>query len=205
MFHDLDATLKALLEAPDAPAPVRGATVSFVTPERGVELKGLTINLYLYEVKENRSLRDPVPMTQLTSSGFTRRQPPLRVDCTYLVTAWSDQTGSTKVTQEHELLGLALAWLSRFAEIPRDRLRGELAGNAPAPPTFVEQDQPLPTMIAQADGKPNMGEFWTALGQPPRPCFTLTITVALDLAQPAGEEGPLVTEKVIELIPMGAP
>ena len=42
------------------------------------------------------------------------RAPPLRVDCGYLVTAWSPKAGGLKAQEEHRLLGLALLWLSRF-------------------------------------------------------------------------------------------
>ena len=42
------------------------------------------------------------------------------------------------------------------------------------------QPYPLAAMVAQTrEGQP-MGEFWTALGVPPRPAFSLTVTIAVD-------------------------
>lgn len=38
-------------------------------------------------------------------------------------------------------------------------------------------------MVAQMDGAKGAGEFWHALGIPPRPYFNLVVTIAMDLDQ----------------------
>lgn len=180
MFQDLDTTLQAILDDPAAPPLLRNAEVSFETPDKNYRPSQATVNLFLFEVKENRELRDPQPILARVNGQYQRTMPPLRIDCAYLVTTWSNQTGALKAAEEHQLLGQTLAWLSRVGTIPDSFLRGALVG----------QPYPPPTMVAQMEGKQTLGEFWSALGTSPRPAFTLIVTIALDLEleQPVGPE-----------------
>lgn len=195
MFEALDMTLMEILGDAKSPAELRGALSSFLTPERGYAPAENTVNLFLYDVKENRDLRDPVPIVERVNGDFVRRRPPLRVDCCYLVTVWSTAEKDVKVAEEHQLLGQAFLWLSRFPTIPKDYLQGSLKNPAfPLPPT----------MVAQMDGTRNTAEFWTALGIPPRPCFNLVVTIAMDLG--LGERvGPPVIGKEIRLKQINPP
>jgi hypothetical protein len=171
MFDDLDATLKALLDDAAAPQLVRDADVSFDTPDRDYKPAQATLNLFLHEVVENRALREEGPVTIRTGNGFTTRMPFLRVDCTYLVTAWSNQTGGLKSAAEHRLLGLALQWLGRFPVIGETFHRGVLR-NPPQP-------YPLSTVLAQTQEGRSAAEFWSALGVAPRPAFPLAVTLTV--------------------------
>lgn len=186
MFDDLDDTLEAILNDAAAPIELRNAAVSFETPDRTFTPAQTTVNLFLYEVKENRELRDPVPITEFVGGNFIRRRPPLRVDCLYLVTAWSSQMGAARVAEEHRLLAQALLWLSRFPTIPEGFLLGSLA----------DQPFPPPTLVAQMNSEKNVGEFWTALGSPPRPGFYVVVTIAMDLAVQVSEGPPVVTKEM---------
>src|SRR3954453_7252706 len=135
MFQDLDATLRALMSDPAAPADLRAADVSFDTPDRGYQPAQATLNLFLHEVVENRELRDEARVMARTETGYTSRLPSLRVDCAYLVTAWSSRTAGFRAQEEHHLLGLALLWLSRFPVIDDRYLQRVL--KTPAPPYAV--------------------------------------------------------------------
>jgi hypothetical protein len=186
MFNDLDSTLTALLnDAPLAELPeLHGADVSFETPDKNFAPAQATVDLFLYEVRENRELRDPEPIVERLNGIAVRRPPPIRADCSYIITTWSlGTTGAARIAAEHRLLGQALQWLSRFATIPAQYLQGSL--------TDPQRIYPLPTMVAHLDPDQHAGEFWTALGIPPRPGFYLTVTTELPLG--AGVEGPLVT------------
>jgi hypothetical protein len=186
MIRDLDDTLKAILDDPASPTELRNADVSFEAPDKGFAPAQATVNLFLYEVKENRELRDPVPITEKVGDIFVRRRPPVRADCTYIATTWSSQVGAAKVAEEHRLLSQALLWLSRFPIIPVGFLQGSLIN-----PPF-----PHPTMVAQMDGNKNAGEFWSALGIPPRPAFYLTVTIAMNLGIQVPEGPPVVTKEI---------
>ena len=185
MIQDLDKTLENLLNAPGAPADVQVAEVRFQTPDKTFSPGQNTaaLSLFLYDLKENRELRDPVPIVEMQGNAYVRRRPPLRVDCHYMVTAWADpaKTGEDKVKDEHQLLSNACSWLSRFPTIPTSFLAGVLAP-LPGPPVVPRQPFPLPMQVAQINGNKNLGEFWSALGLPPKPSFTLMVTVAMPLA-----------------------
>jgi len=193
VFQDLDKTIEKILRDNDAPAELKAANVSFITPDKNFQLSGATVDLFLYEVKENRELRDPTPIIEKVGASFVRREPPLRVDCSYIVTTWADPnaTGEARVAEEHRLLALALAWLSRFPTIPADKLQGGLA----------YQLYPPVTMVAQMDPNKNAGDFWFALGIAPRPAFYLVVTISMDLCLQV--EGPLVTTRFTEFKPDG--
>src|SRR5438309_1227828 len=122
MFNDLDDTLKAMLDDAAMIAPpfvppltaLHDADKSFLTPDKNFPVAQPTVDLFLYEVTENRTLRDPAPIVERSGNSFSRRLPPRRIDCSYIVTTWSPKTGAAKVAEEHLLLGEALLWLSRF-------------------------------------------------------------------------------------------
>jgi|CXWL01.1.fsa_nt_gi hypothetical protein len=179
MFHLLDNTVKNLLDS--APPDVAddlfvNAHISFDTPEKGFKpTEGdLAINLFLYEVKENRELRQTAPNRVSSNGQGGNRRSPLRVDCAYMVTAWSNISDQDNVANSHNLLGQAFFWLSRFPKIPEKYLSDAgLAG----------QLFDAPTMVAQMDGAKSAGEFWSALGIPPRPYFNLIVTICMDLDQ----------------------
>ena len=197
MIQDLDSTLTAILNDPAMPAalnPLRTADKSFLTPDKnfGPALANPTINLFLYEVNENRTLRDNEPIVERVGNSFVQRPPPLRVDCCYLVTTWAMQPGqAANVVEEHRLLAQAVLWLSRFAEIPAGYLRGGM----------VDQIYPPQVWVAQKDTYKNNSEFWFALGIPPRPAFHLIVTVALELLRE--EAGSLVTTTITEYLQTG--
>jgi hypothetical protein len=191
MFDDLDASLQLLIADPAAPKALRDADVSFETPTRDYAPARPTLNLFLHQIRENRALREPAPLFDRTGPTVRRLPAPLRVECGYLVTAWSDLTAGSavRVAQEHRLLGQALAWLAGHGTIPADHLHGLLAG----------QEFPAPVLIASPrpqDDDP--GQFWTALGVPPRPSISLLVTIEI---RPAGvvDLGPKVKRHEVRL------
>jgi hypothetical protein len=175
MFQDLDASLERLLRDPWVPtalAELRIADVSFETPDRTYAPSQLTLNLFLYEVRENRELRENVMIQRADrATGFKLRRPPLRLDCAYVATAWSTKNGGAKVAEEHQLLGQAMRWLSGFGTIPEPHLAGSLTGS----------EIPVLVHVAQADPNRDAGDFWMAMGIAPRPAFYVMTTVPMEL------------------------
>ncbi|MCJ1676497.1 Pvc16 family protein [Streptomyces sp. APSN-46.1] len=199
MFQDLDATLKAMLGDSGAPEELRAADVSFVTPDKDFKPAQDTVNLFLHDVQENKTLRNQAPLVEqveVEGAGFLSRRPPMRVDCTYLATAWSHKTGGIRTEEEHRLLGQLLLWLSRFPVIDERFLRGGVA----RPPQLY----PLPASVGQPKDSAGMGQFWTALGVAPRPALSLTVT--LGLASPEQpEQLPPVRDVRLEQASLGLP
>jgi hypothetical protein len=196
MLQDLDTTLEALLSDPAAPADLRNADINFDTPDKSYQPAQATLNLFLLELGENRALRDPARVMERVDNTYTSRLLPLRLDCTYLTTAWSSKTAGLKAQEEHRLLGQALTWLSRFPVIDERFLQGELK-NPPQP-------YPLATAVAQMKEGQGMGQFWSALGVSPRPAFTLTVTIAV---QPSDQvdQFPVAERVVVEHVSLADP
>ncbi len=187
MFQDLDSTFQHIFGDPATPADLRNADVSFLTPDMNYSPDTATINLFLFAMHENREQRDPEPIIEMNNAGtYIRRRPPIRVDCIYLVTAWSHQNDDLKIQEEHKLLALALAWLSRYPNIPNTMLQGSL----------TSQPEPPPVYVAQRDEHLSLSEFWNALGIPPRAGFTLTVTISMELAVSTPEGLPVVTKEI---------
>jgi hypothetical protein len=99
MFELLDEALTGLLNDPAIKTPfpeLFDANVDFGTPDKNFPYSQETLDLFLYETRENRELGDPVPIIERRNGISTRRRPPLRVDLAYVVTAWSQKTGTAK-------------------------------------------------------------------------------------------------------------
>ena len=188
MFQDLDATLTALLADPAAPSELRAAETSFVTPVKDFNPTTATLNLFLHGLRENRELRSSVPVVAAVDNRHRQAVPPLRIDCTYLITAWSPKTGDLKIADEHQLLGAAVLWLSRNPVLPAAKLVGSLSD----PP----QPYPVPSRLAPIQADEDLATFWTALGIAPRPMFSLTATIAM---QPYPEVEELASVEAVDI------
>jgi hypothetical protein len=193
MIKDLDATLEALLkQGAVAGSELAQANISFDIPDsdwRG-GLEKLTVNCYLYDIRENRSMRTTEPLLQRSPDGAraARRQAPARIDCGYCITAWS-AADDEKVLDEHRLLSQVLLVLLRHPTIPGQALQGSL----------VNQIPPYPTVIAAPDGIKNQPEFWGALDQQLKPSLSYAVTLAMMLDEPPAVLTDVVKE--VEVIP----
>jgi hypothetical protein len=191
MIRDLDATLEQLFitRAP-AGSEFAGADISFDLPDADwrAGLETLTVNCYLYDIRENRELRTAEPPIQRSADGTRaiRRRAPVRIDCAYCITAWSPATDES-VLEEHRLLGQILRVLLSHPTIPADVLQGSLADQIP----------PYPTIIAAPDGVKNQPEFWGALDQQLKPSLNYVLTLAVSLDEsPAEPDMPPTVEEV---------
>jgi hypothetical protein len=144
------------------------------------------VDLFLYDVRENMELRSNEPTIARQNGQAVIRRPPLRVACSYLVTAWP-VGGQELILQEHRLLSQVLQVFSRYPTIPPSFLQGGLAG----------QEPPLPMITARADGLKSPAEFWTALGNKLRPSLTVTVTIAMESFAP--ETAPIVVSEQVRL------
>jgi len=135
MINDVDETIKQLLitKVPLDPAEV---DISFDMPDRewSASIAKPTVNIYLYDVHENRDLRNNEWNVTTIDGIATRTKPPARVDLSYLITVWTNDTAD-----QHRLLGYLLATLFRYQELPIEVLQG----------TLQQIEYPLLTKTAQ--------------------------------------------------------
>jgi hypothetical protein len=168
MLHLLDESLEAFLRAA-VPLPVREIDVAFDTPDKewAARVSKPTVNLYLWDVRRNVSTGYFNGGSAGDENGRApRRTPMFRVDCRYLVTAWTSD-----VRDEHSLLGAALMAFLRHTELEREYLQGAYRDVTRLP--FIE--------IGADDGQDN-SSFWTALGGQLKPGLDVTVTATVDAA-----------------------
>jgi hypothetical protein len=169
MIDSLDQSLSRLLQE-KVPLPP-GSDVGFDPPSRdwADSRHQLTVNLYLYDVRENHEFRTPIWTDRALPDGtVTRVRPNARIDLSYLVTTWS--AGSSRdVLEEHRLLGDVLRTLLRFPTLPAEVLQGEMVG----------QEPPLPAITAQPDGPANPADVWLALDNRLTPALVLVVTISV--------------------------
>jgi hypothetical protein len=178
MLHLLDETLEAFLRKV-VPLPARDVDIAFEAPdgEWSAALSSKpTVDLYLWDVRPNLGDRDWGEVIVEEPDGRRYRRDPLpRIDCRYLVTAWTSE-----VRDEHSLLGDVLAALLLHPVIEAEHLQG-VFGDV----------RPLPTLkLRSGDGSEN-SDFWSALGGQLKPGLDLVVTATIDAAL-RGQAGPPV-------------
>jgi hypothetical protein len=171
MIRDLDETLRSILHDP-AQMPMfpelAGADVLFDRPTDPYTPARTTVNLFLYELRENTEFRSNDPEIVIVNGQAITHPAPMRLFCSYLVTAWPIG-GIEPPLQEHRLLTQALRVLSRYPTIPPVFLQGSLKGQRP----------PLPMVTLHPDSLKAMSEFWTSLGNRMKASLTVTVTISV--------------------------
>jgi hypothetical protein len=192
MIDDLDRTLDELLRHELPPAIVDQVAISFAAPDNEFPPPSVTlpaIDLFLYDVRENMELRNTQWRTERQSNGTAVRwRAPVRVDCSYLITAWSSESSNTRALDEHRLLSETMRALLRHPTIPEVLLQGSLRG----------QEPPLPTSSLQPGRLQSPGEFWQALGGKPKATLNYTVTIGIVVDRAIETEAPVV-DKVIRV------
>lgn len=179
MLKDLDDSILAMLqgEATEG-SELASATISFAVPDESWRNTGttLTLNIYLYDIRENRTLRSNDLIKSLDSEGnYTINKAEPRVDCSFIITAWnkSDTDDPDNILIEHRLLSQVLEVLLKNSTVPSSYLSGLLE----------DQEPDVRISTSKGSGVPNPVEFWTALGTPFRASLDCTFTITLDLNQ----------------------
>jgi hypothetical protein len=191
MIDDLDKTLEQLLKRELPPALAAQVAVTFATPDDQFPPSSVTlpaVDLFLYDVRENRDLRSTAWLVERTSVGTaTRQRAPVRVDCSYLITAWASPSSTTPAQDEHRMLSEVLKALLRHPTLPAAALQGSLVG----------QEPPLPASVLQPGLLQSVGEFWQALGGKPKAALHYTVTVGVMVGEPV-EAGPPVVDRLLK-------
>jgi hypothetical protein len=170
MIQDLSRTLQAILSQPGLPPPLSNALIAFDRPEELFHPMQTTVDLFLYDVRENLELRSNELTIEKGSTTSVTHKAPMRLACSYLATAWP-VGGADPALQEQQLLAQVLQALGRFPTIPATFLQGLLVGQQP----------PLPMVALHPDALKNLAEFWASLGNTLRPSLTLTVTISVPL------------------------
>ena len=166
MIDDLDDALRDLLVR-ELPIRDNEVDVSFDQPRRewSARLSRPSLNLYLYDIRENLRLRREATQREVErrpSSVITARRA-TRLDLYYLVTAWA-----TAPEDEHRLLARTLMTFLRYPELPDEAL----------PASLLDQPNPIPLKVAQPDTLDKPSDLWSVLDNQQRPGLVLVVTLA---------------------------
>lgn len=185
MIHDLDETIKQILVKKGKLNP-SDVDIAFDQPtgEWTSSLNRPTINLYLYDIRENTQLRPPVVSQIEREEGRARKTyPPKRIDLSYLITVWARNP-----EDEHQLLWRTLHTLMQTRMIK------------PADTVGVVKNQlyDMPVKVAlPSDAVRNMPDLWGVMENQLKPSINLLITVALDIE--LAIEAPLVFTPIFRI------
>src|SRR5262252_10896169 len=194
MIDDLDRAVEELLKRELSPGLVEQVGISFAAPDSEFPPSAVTlpaVDLFLYDIRENLELRNTGWILEHRDNGTAvKKRNPVRVDCSYLITAWASESSTTRALDEHRLLSEVMKVLLKHPTIPEVLLQGSLKG----------QEPPLPSSTLQPGRLQSVSEFWQALGGKPKAALNYTVTIGVTVDQPLETEVP-VTDKTLKIRP----
>jgi hypothetical protein len=181
VIHEVDEALRRLVERELSGS---GVEIAFDAPNRewASRRSSPTVDLYLYDIREDRQRRNTAQVRVRGEDGFVvaRKQPPRMFKLSYLVTAWTQRP-----EDEHRVLSSVLACMLRFQAVPEELLTGSL----------VECGLDLPLTVALPPPEDRaLSDIWSALGGELKPSLDLVITAPIDPSR-AIPAGPPVMEQ----------
>lgn len=168
MIHEVDESLRRLVLR-DA-VNGSGVELSFEAPtkEWASRRNTPTINVYLYDIREDLARREVEYEEIRDADGRVteRRPPPRRYTLSYLVTVWTQRP-----EDEHRVLSSLLACFLQHERLPEDILSEGLAGQ----PYAIRATVALPPPQDRA-----LADLWSALGGELKPSLDLVVTAPFD-------------------------
>ncbi|HEV2087910.1 MAG TPA: DUF4255 domain-containing protein, partial [Cryptosporangiaceae bacterium] len=170
MIHEVDEALRQLVRAE---ALGGGVEVVFDAPtkEWSARRNAPTVNLYLYDIREDVRKRQRGLIDERDEEGMvTARQPPPRhFKLSYLITAWTQRP-----EDEHRLLSSLLACFLRHEAVPT-----EMLGR-----TLTQLGLPVQVTVALPPPEDrSFADVWSALGGELKPSLDLVVSAPVDTGQ----------------------
>jgi hypothetical protein len=166
MIQDVDEALRTLVRREALPGTDVDVAFDAPTREWSARRNAPTVDLYLYDIREDLQRREVMWQAFRDQEGFvsSRQPPPRHYKLSYLVTAWTQRP-----EDEHRLLSAVLSCFVRHEMLPNDVLTGALVGTMPVFTTIAlppPSDRPL-------------SDVWSALGGELKPSLDLVIIAPL--------------------------
>ncbi|GAB3740735.1 DUF4255 domain-containing protein [Amycolatopsis oliviviridis] len=164
MIHEVDEALRRLVR--DAARRGSEIEVTFDAPtkEWAARRNAPTVNVYLYDVREDLRRRSRGLLNEYDPLGkvSARHLPPRHIKLSYLVTAWTQRP-----EDEHRVLSDLLLGLLAYDAVPEAVLTGSLA----------EMGLPVPMTVALPPPEDRaFADVWTALGGELKPSLDVVIS-----------------------------
>jgi Pvc16 N-terminal domain/Carboxypeptidase regulatory-like domain len=164
---DLDEALRRLLKRELDKHGFDGVEIAFDAPSKewSGKLTGPTVDLFLYDLREAGE-RAEVSPTEVRSNGSAwLAPPPLRLELTYAVTAWTKA-----VEDEHRLLSQILAVLFSYRRLPPDVFEGGLDGGSRLRDVETSVGRP----------REEKADFWTSVGGQYKASLDFAVQLAIE-------------------------
>jgi len=169
MFAEIDDSIRRLL-VEKGNLDNGEVDIAFQMPTRQWEagISRPTINVYLFDIRENTELRNPNPWVVRQGPGNTaiKIRAEIRMDLTYKIAAFA-----TTVEDEHRLLARTLVTLLQNPVLPQEVLDSSLAG------------QEIPGTVVSGAVAQNGADYWNAMNNDVRPTLDYRVTPRIDLSQ----------------------
>lgn len=179
MIQDVDETLRALVKR----EALNGSQVeiAFDAPTRdwAARRNAPTINLFLYDIREDMTRRDAAMAPLYAGEGYvTGHSPaPRRFKLSYLLTAWTQRP-----EDEHRLLAACLAALIRHDVLAPAEMEGALA----------EQTIPALVTVALPLGPDrSIADIWSAMGGEMKPSLDIVLTAPFVVSREVAAGAPV--------------
>jgi hypothetical protein len=187
LIHDVDESLRALVRRDVADGSDVDVLFDAPTKDWAARRNGPTIDIYLYDIREDLRRRQQGMIGVLDDAGHTvaRRQPPRFFKLSYLLTAWTQRP-----EDEHRLLSGVLACFLAHDKLPDELLVGQVA--AIGLPVAVTVGLPPPEDRSFAD-------VWSALGGELKPSLDIVVSVPVDTRQVMVAGPPVVEPPRVDL------
>lgn len=182
MIHEVDDALRELVRA-EALGGGAGVDVVFDAPTRdwAARRNAPTVNLYLYDIREDLGLRSRGRRNVYDEQGrvVARTLPPRYFKLSYLISAWTQRP-----EDEHRLLSALLGCFLRYSALPSDRLGTELG--------LTGLPVPLSIALPPPENKA-FTDVWSALGGELKPSLDVVVSAPV-VAAPSYPAGPPVED-----------
>jgi hypothetical protein len=193
VIHDVDESLRNLVRRDVVGTADIEVVLDAPTKEWAGRRNAPTIDVYLYDIREDLRRRQFGVIDVHDEAGHTvARRPPLRFfKLSYLLTAWTQRP-----EDEHRLLAALLQCFLRNDHIPREDLVGALA------------EEGVPFQVTMAIPPPEdraLSDVWSALGGELKPSLDLVVITPVDLDRTAATGVPVSAPPIVEVGASGIP
>lgn len=164
----------------------------------------ISLNVYLVEFTENLHLRSNERYANGSGPLIQETRAPARLDCRYLISAWSPAKAHPMTdpsSEEGVLLYQVMQVLLDNAPLYANAIYAPAALPAGFPPEL--NNPPLPIVIAPGEPFPKLPDFWMRMDTFWRPVMDLTVTIPVVRA--VRPWGPPVTTLITEYGTVGVP
>lgn len=179
MIQDVDETLRALVKR----EALNGSQVeiAFDAPTRdwSARRNAPTVNLYLYDIREDMTRRDAAMAPVRSDEGYVagHRPIPRRYKLSYLLTAWTQRP-----EDEHRLLAACLGALIKYDVLAPADMHGALS------------EQPIPALVTVAlplGPDRSIADIWSAMGGEMKPSLDVVVTVPFVVSREVAAGAPV--------------